>query len=217
MFLAREQFGRWEAGVSALPAELPVYVAPRSVMGAVAGFPIHRGVLALGRRLPVPDVGAICPPGEAPFLALGAVGLTNHDNVGGLFRNAAAFGVDAVILDAATCDPLYRKAIRVSSGAALTVPFARGAAAGDLIDGLIAAGIEPVALSPRGDEPLHAFAPPPRLALLVGTEGEGLPAPLLAQLRTLRVAMSPGFDSLNVATAAAIALHHVFARRPLRA
>ncbi len=209
VFLAAEGLARWRAGLDALPAEVPVYVAPRALMGAVAGFPIHRGILALGHRTPPLSPASLLPPTPTPCLVLALVGLTNHDNVGGLFRNAAAFGADTVLLDETTCDPLYRKAIRVSSGATLTVPFARAGRAEALVAGLAAAGIVPVALSPAGTQDLRDFVPPARVALVVGTEGEGLPPALLARLRTVRIAMRSGFDSLNVATAAAIALHHV--------
>ena len=95
--------------------------AAGSVMSAVTGFPIHRGVLAIGLRGEEPDASPLVPPSPRSALVLGLAGLTNHDNVGGLFRNAAAFGADAVLLDAESCDPLYRKAIRVSAGAAHAV------------------------------------------------------------------------------------------------
>ena len=108
-----------------VPAEVPIYVASQEVMDAVVGFPIHRGLLAVGERgrdrTPAELVAGLGP--RATVLVV--VGVTNHDNLGGLFRNAAAFGVDAVLLDAATCDPLYRKALRVSVGGTLVVPFAR--------------------------------------------------------------------------------------------
>ena len=140
---------------------------------------------------------------------LGLVGLANHDNVGGVFRNAAAFGADAVLLDETSCDPLYRKAIRVSVGAALITPFSRGGTAGDLVGALAAAAFEVVALSPAGAEPLASYRRAPRTALLLGAEGPGLPPALLARTRTVRIGMAAGFDSLNVATASGIALHHV--------
>src|SRR5207248_3296333 len=120
-----------------LPADVPVYAASQAAMDAIVGFPIHRGVLAAGVRTET-TAGAL--PDAA--LVVGLVGIANHDNMGGLFRNAAAFGADAVLLDAGCCDPLYRKAIRVSVGAALTVPFARAGEPADLAARLESAGFE---------------------------------------------------------------------------
>jgi tRNA G18 (ribose-2'-O)-methylase SpoU len=134
--------------------------------------------------------------------------------VGGVFRNAAAFAADAVLMDRATCDPLYRKAIRVSAGATLTVPYGRAADAQSLCDALDHAGFDVVALSPAGAFDLSEIAPAPRTALLLGSEGPGLPADILARCRTARIRMAAGFDSLNVATTSGIALHH-FARTRL--
>ncbi|AWN37277.1 TrmH family RNA methyltransferase [Methylobacterium radiodurans] len=187
----------------------PVYLAGRPVMSAVAGFPIHRGVLAVGLTGAAPEPAAPVPPAPAPALVLGLAGLTNHDNVGACFRNAAAFGADAVLLDAACCDPLYRKAIRVSAGAALITPFARLPEGADWLAVAEALALEPLALSPSGRETLDAAEAPARALLLLGTEGPGLPARLMARARTLRIPMAPGFDSLNVATAGALALHRL--------
>ncbi len=190
------------------PPDLPVYAASQDVMDAIAGFHIHRGILAVGRKLPpeLPETLASALPAQALVLVL--VGLANHDNVGAIFRNAAAFGVDAIFLDQACCDPLYRKAIRVSVGAALKVPFASGTDAASLADMLDKLGFAQLALSPAGAADLRDLARPERLALFLGTEGEGLPESLLSRLCTARIGMAPGFDSLNVAAASAIALHH---------
>jgi tRNA G18 (ribose-2'-O)-methylase SpoU len=192
-----------------LPPHVPVYVVPQAVMDAVVGFPIHRGVLALGERGDPLEADALL--GGEGSLFVGLVGLTNHDNVGGIFRNAAAFGAAGVLLDETTCDPLYRKAIRVSAGAALTVPFARAGSADALVDRLEAAGVEAVALTPRGeetiDEALSAPSGSGRRALVFGTEGPGLPDRILARMRRARIRMAPGWDSLNVAVAAGVALH----------
>jgi tRNA G18 (ribose-2'-O)-methylase SpoU len=146
-------------------------------------------------------------PGNA--LVVGLIGLANHDNVGGIFRNAAAFGVGAVLLDQETCDPLYRKAVRVSVGGALVVPFTRVASAEAMVQGLQAASFDVIALSPSGNEILSRVKPFPRTALLLGAEGPGLPPELLARTRTVSIPMSGGFDSLNVATTSGIALHHL--------
>ena len=190
------------------PEDTPVYVASASVMDAIAGFHMHRGILAIGRKGPPVPVDELL--GSLPERALLAVpvGISNHDNIGSIFRNAAAFGADAVLLDETCCDPLYRKAIRVSVGAALKVPFAVGGTAGDLADALSRHGFEQLALSPAGKADIRDIARPKRLALYLGTEGEGLPEALLKRLTTARIRMAPGFDSLNVAAASAIALHH---------
>jgi tRNA G18 (ribose-2'-O)-methylase SpoU len=198
--------------LAGLPAEVPVYAAGQAVMDAVVGFPIHRGILAVGARAE-PSAEALLAglPERALVVALSAI--ANHDNMGGIFRNAAAFGADAVLLDADCCDPLYRKAIRVSVGAALTMPFARLPAGADLIGTLEAAGFEVLALSPRGAVELDEVAPAPRTALLLGAEGPGLAATALSRARTVRIAMAGGFDSLNVATASGVALHRIAVRQ----
>jgi tRNA G18 (ribose-2'-O)-methylase SpoU len=186
-----------------LDADVPVYVVPQAVMDAVVGFSIHRGILALGER------GAPLAPAalvRGASLVVGLVGLTNHDNVGGIFRNAAAFGAAGILLDEATCDPLYRKAIRVSAGTALVVPFARCTNVDRMLDVLSAEGIEPIALTPRGKEAIDELSPA-RRALLLGTEGPGLPDSVIARVRAVRIDMAPGVDSLNVSVAGGIALH----------
>jgi len=201
------------AGVLAgLPATTPVYAAGQAAMDAVVGFPIHRGILAVGRR-PERDAAALLASLPERALVVGLVGIANHDNMGGVFRNAAAFGADAVLLDDTCCDPLYRKAIRVSVGAALTTPFARAGDAETLVAALTGAGFEVVALSPRGECELSDLSVGPRVAALFGAEGPGLPAALLARTRTVRIAMAGGFDSLNVATTSGIVLHSLNAVR----
>ncbi|CAN5256117.1 RNA methyltransferase [soil metagenome] len=192
-------------------AQTPVYLASQAVMNAVAGFDIHRGILAIGRRRgPQPDLRSRLAALPPDALAVAVFGVGNHDNVGALFRNAAAFGADAVLLDERCCDPLYRKALRVSVGAGLTVSWARGGGEGALLDALIEGGFDLLALSPTGGDPVSAIAPTGRrTALLVGAEGPGLSAAVLARTRTVRIPMAPGFDSLNVAAAAAVGLRRL--------
>jgi tRNA G18 (ribose-2'-O)-methylase SpoU len=192
-----------------VPPEAPVYTANRQVMDAIVGFPIHRGVLAIAERAPLLPAGDLLSGLPEKALVIGLIGLANHDNVGGIFRNAAAFGAQAVLLDQETCDPLYRKAVRVSVGGALVVPFARAASAEAMVMALQAASFDVIALSPSGKEILSQVRPSRRTALLLGAEGPGLPSELLARTRTVSIPMSGGFDSLNVATTSGIALHHL--------
>jgi tRNA G18 (ribose-2'-O)-methylase SpoU len=195
-----------------IPPDVPAYVAAQPVLDAIAGFHLHRGILALGRANPATSATALLAslPQRAGVVVL--FGIANHDNMGGIFRNAAAFGADAVILDAACCDPLYRKSIRVSVGAALTVPFARLAPHEDAIALLRAHSFTPLALSPRGTTTLSDLIPSPRVAALFGTEGPGLPDEVMAKAETVRIEMPGAMDSLNVATASGIVLHRLAQR-----
>jgi tRNA G18 (ribose-2'-O)-methylase SpoU len=191
------------------PDDLPVYVASREVMDRTAGFPIHRGVLAIGVRRPETGVADLVASLPDRALVVVAMGISNHDNIGAIFRNAAAFGAHSVLLDVESCDPLYRKAIRVSVGAALKVPFARAANPGELFECLDKAGFRQLALSPSGTTDIADTHPAARTALYLGTEGDGLPVSVLSRMETVRIAMAPGFDSLNVAAASAVALHRL--------
>jgi tRNA G18 (ribose-2'-O)-methylase SpoU len=195
------------------PGDVPVYAACQAVLDRIAGFPIHRGILAVGRRGDLPDPAALLRQAGPQAIVVVLSGIANHDNMGGIFRNAAAFGASAVILDSDCCDPLYRKAIRVSVGAALAIPFARLAREEDVLALLAANGFVTLALSPAGTTALTEVAIPGRVAALFGTEGPGLPADLLARGQTVRIAMAGGMDSLNVATASGIVLHHLAAAR----
>lgn len=194
---------------ASLPDAMPVYVASQAVMDQVAGFHIHRGVLAVGRRAPMPEAGTLLASAGPQTIAVGLFGIANHDNMGGIFRNVAAFGATAVILDSDCCDPLYRKAIRVSVGAALTVPFARLGRGEDALALLAEHGFAAIALSPGGASPLTGFRRPDRVAALFGTEGPGLPVDILRRVETVRIPMAGELDSLNVATASGIVLHHL--------
>lgn len=188
---------------------VPVFTAAPQVMDAIAGFHIHRGVLALGERPGPVTPRDLLKDIAGRSLVVVTVGVSNHDNMGGIFRNAAAFGADAVLLDAASCDPLYRKAIRVSVGASLIVPFSRGHAAEVILTALGEAGFTCLALSPGGEHDVRALPRPERAALLLGAEGPGLPDEIMARAMTVRIGMAGGFDSLNVATSSGIALHHM--------
>jgi len=212
LLIAEARLAGLKPVLDTLAPEVPVYVAPQSVMDAVAGFPMHRGVLGIGERRSITPGELLAGLGPST-LVVGLSAIANHDNMGGIFRNAAAFGAEAVLLDAACCDPLYRKAIRVSVGAALTTPFARLAPGEDLAQTLAAAGLEVVALSPRGAVDLADLACGPRVAALFGAEGPGLAPDLLARTRTVRIEMAQAFDSLNVATTSGMVLYQLSKRR----
>lgn len=193
-----------------------VFVTPPGSMELLGGFNFHRGCIALGQRPAPPptldDIGLTAP---GPRLVLGLQSIANADNVGAIFRNAAAFGVRAVVLETRSCDPLYRKATRTSMGMTLTVPFTTTEWF-DALDVMRRAGYQLVALTPAADAiDIDEAADMPdfrrhRIALLVGSEGSGLDDETLARA-DFRVAikMAPGIDSLNVATATGIALHRL--------
>jgi tRNA G18 (ribose-2'-O)-methylase SpoU len=207
LLIAESRLARLQPLIADLDPGIPVYAASQAVMDQVVGFPIHRGILAFGARPADPGAAALLADAPARALVMVLVGIANHDNMGGLFRNAAAFGVHAVLLDRTCCDPLYRKAIRVSVGATLKVPFARLAAGEDVIQRLATAGFEPLALSPNGASPIAEVTRPERAAILLGAEGPGLPPALLSRATTVAIPMAPGWDSLNVAAASAIVLN----------
>ena len=196
---------------------LPVYVVPQRVMDLVTGFNIHRGCLALGER-PAQRSWADLAGAAARLAILERVG--NADNVGAVFRSAAALGFDGVLLGPSCADPLYRKAIRTSMGAALTLPFAALAPWPEALHRLRGTGWTVLALVPAPDAPpLWDVIPGTvngKVAVAIGHEGEGLTADARGACgREARIPMAPGIDSLNAATAAAIAFYEVArARRP---
>src|SRR5579875_2694559 len=194
------------------PLDVPVYVADKWLLSEVVGFRVTRGVLASADRpLPARSAALLAQSGRVAVLE----GLNDFENLGALFRNAAAFGVDAVLLDRRCADPLYRRSVRVSMGHALRVPFAVlddpwPAALQAVRD----AGFTLLAMTPRASAtPLREVPVPERWALLLGAEGPGLTdAALAAADVQVRIPMAPGVDSLNIATAAAVAFSELTSR-----
>ena len=206
--------------------EVPVFLVRQDVMNDIVGFNIHRGCLAIGERPPsrpwrevlstpnaqLPTPKEPTPKDPTPKRIVVLERVANADNVGGVFRSASAFGADAVLLDPATTDPLYRKAIRTSMGAALQVPFARATPWPDALTELRRLGFAVIAMTPsEGAPPLreavHASDGRP-VAIVLGHEGDGLTTGALAACECqARIPIDSGVDSLNVATAAAIALY----------
>ena len=213
LLIAAHRLGPLAPLIGPLPDDVPVFGAAQRVLDAIAGFPLHRGILAIGRRTDLPTADELLGrlSGDVDVLLLSAI--ANHDNMGAIFRNAAAFGAGAVLLDADCCDPLYRKAIRVSVGAVLLVPFARIARGDDPLALLDRHGFAAVALSPSGRVEVTDHVPTARNAVVLGAEGPGLPPALLSRTTSLRITMADGFDSLNVATTSGIVLHHLAASR----
>lgn len=186
-----------------------VLVAPCEIVEEITGFPFHRGVLAIARRRPPADAADLAARASTVVVA---EGVNDHENIGSLFRNAAAFGAGAVLLDPSCCDPLYRRSVRVSMGHVLAVPFATLQPWPGSLGELGRAGFTVVALTPSGDTPLELAADryarkAEKIAVVVGSEDRGLSAGALELADVLvRIPMAEGVDSLNVATAAAIAL-----------
>jgi tRNA G18 (ribose-2'-O)-methylase SpoU len=192
---------------------LPVFVAPAERLTALVGFDVHRGCLAIGERPAPAAVESWWRQAAGSRLVVAAERVGNADNMGALFRNALAFGAGGILLSPGCCDPLYRKSIRVSMGAAFRLPYAVDDRWPGSLQRRRDAGVRVLALTPRApapaiDEALSAIPPGTTVALLVGHEGDGLSDDAMAAAdASARIALAPGVDSLNAATAAAVALH----------
>jgi tRNA G18 (ribose-2'-O)-methylase SpoU len=209
VLLSPSAYAQMEPVVSA-HADVPVYVVPQAVMNALVGFNIHRGCLALARRPAVPVLAREMVDALSRVIVL--EGVNNPDNIGGVFRSAAALGAELVALGPASGDPLYRKAVRTSMGASLAIPYVRAEPWPGSLALLRDAGFALVALTPSADAlPLHDLRlAAPRVALVAGSEARGLSdSALTAADVRVTIPMSGRVDSLNVATAVAIALYHV--------
>ncbi len=192
-------------------AGVPFYRASAEVMAEVIGFHLNRGVLAAARRptmLTVPE--AVSSARTVAVLE----GVNDHENIGSVFRNAAGLGVDAVIFGTGCADPLYRRCVRVSMGHALLVPFAKSENWPGDLDMLRENGFQTVALTPgEGSVPLSDALSAEKLAFLVGAEGPGLREHTMRSCDVrAHIPMSRGTDSLNVATAAAVAFYEALSR-----
>jgi tRNA G18 (ribose-2'-O)-methylase SpoU len=192
----------------------PVHVASYEVLQAVTGFHVHRGVLASFGRLPVPSAASVL---ETARRVVVMEEVTNHTNLGAVFRSAAGLGMDAVLLGPRSCDPLYRRAVRVSMGQVFAVPYAVLGRWPEGLGDLRSAGFRVLALTPdAGATPLDEvhLGPQDLAALVLGAEGPGLTEEAMAASdERVRIPMAAGVDSLNVAAAAAVACW-VLGRRP---
>lgn len=200
---------RWLEGLADvldLAPGAPCYVADESLIETVTGFHVHRGALAALHRLPLPDLTDVLV-GASRVLVL--EDLVDHTNVGAIFRCAAAFGMDAVVLSPRCADPLYRRAVKVSMGAVFSVPYARMT---DWYGGVAAVkehGFRVLALTPAPDAAdLETASLDGKVALLLGSEGPGLtPRWLRSADFRVTIRMHRDIDSLNVAAAAAVACY----------
>ena len=186
--------------------DAPIYVADEAVVESVSGFHVHRGALAAFERRPLPAVADVLV-GARRVVVLEDV--NDHTNVGAIFRNAAAFGMDAVLLSPRCADPLYRRSIKVAMGAVFSVPWTRLDDWWGGPDLLRSAGFQVLALTPADDAvDISAVHPGERAALLLGSEGHGLsPHWLGAADERVHIPMSGDVDSLNVASASAVACY----------
>jgi tRNA G18 (ribose-2'-O)-methylase SpoU len=201
-----------------VPEEVPRFVVPQALISRLVGFNFHRGVLASGRRRPWPHLADLVRATGREATVVICPALHNPENLGTIVRIGDVFGVDAVVVGAQGCpDPLSRRVLRVSMGTALRLPVIDSA---DLVGDverlrsewgfqLAATVVDPDA------EPLDAVRRPDRLALFLGSEGEGLGPEWVARCdRRITIPMRPGAESLNVAVAAGIVLYHLTTRRP---
>lgn len=191
------------------PPTVEIVAVNRELMASVVGFDLHRGVVAIARRRPPLDVGALA--GQARLLLV-LEALNDVENLGAIARTARAFGVDGLVLDPRCADPLYRRCVRVSMGEMLRLPFARSTDWPADLDRLTDIGYTVVALTPDANAtPIEDFTPATdRVALVLGAEWSGLsPAALGASTERVRITISPDVDSLNVGHAAAVACHRL--------
>jgi tRNA G18 (ribose-2'-O)-methylase SpoU len=219
VLLAERRLADLPALLPALAGGAPVYVVPDEVVERLTGYRVHRGALASLHRKPLPEGAALAAAARRVIVL---EDLVDHANVGAIFRCAAALGVDAVFLSPRCADPLYRRAVKVSMGAVFAIPYARMTGWYDGLAGLRAAGFRLLALTPdAAADPIGSAVAPDaagsriaqRIALLLGTEGDGLSSRWRHQAdQAVRIPMHPGalaagVDSLNVVAAAAIACH----------
>ncbi len=214
VFIADTKLRTLAQDLATLPPHVPIYTATQNILDKIAGFHLHRGVLAAGQRTPEPDPIALIASARVLLIL---EDLSNHDNLGGLFRTAAALGGPhvGVLLSPRCCDPLYRKALRVSIGHVLHVPFARAQLDPALWQLLADHRFQLLSLTPDPlADPITSLSPGRNCALILGAEGPGLTPATMHAVRsaggaTVRIPMTPGVDSLNVVVAAGIALSRV--------
>jgi tRNA G18 (ribose-2'-O)-methylase SpoU len=202
IFISDDRILPLETLLARAQSEVPVYVTTPKIMAEIAGYNVHRGVLAAGV---VGQTENNLPAHLSRFTRIAVLSnISNPDNIGAIFRNAAGLGIEAVILDTQCCSPLYRKAIRVSMGATLVLPWVQHGSIEEIIGQLTTAGFTSHALSLQGATKLEDILFEKRSAFVFGEEAYGLPQHVQALCLALTIPMSAGTDSLNVAATSAI-------------
>jgi len=193
------------------PAGVSLLVATQEVVEATVGFQLHRGVVAAVESRPLAEIGDVASSSETLVVL---EGLNDHENLGAIIRTVAALGIEGAVLDPTCADPFYRRCVRVSMGAVLTVPMARSSRWPADLDLLKELGFTLVAMTPSSEaRDIRGLEPLARVAVMLGSEATGLTAEAMAAAdQRVRIPQASGMDSLNVGHAAAIALHH-FAHR----
>lgn len=183
--------------------DIPIYTGNRDVLASLTGYTLTRGVLCAMRRPKLPTVEEVCRNARRIVVIHGVVDSTN---IGAIFRSAAALGIDGVLITRDSCDPLNRRAVRVSMGSVFLVPWTWLDAP---VDSLHQLGFQTAAMALTDDSITldhPCLKASPRLALVMGTEGDGLPADTIARTTyTVKIPMAHNVDSLNVAAASAVA------------
>jgi tRNA G18 (ribose-2'-O)-methylase SpoU len=202
IFITEDRLLPLETVLSHVPSHIPVYVASQAILAQIAGYDVHRGILAAGKVSEV-EIGLPAYLSNKSSIAI-LSNISNPDNIGAIFRNAAGLGINAIILDAQCCDPLYRKSIRVSMGATLVLPWLQAGKIEEIIENVKNAGFSVYALSLQSAGILEDVQFGRRSAFLFGEEAHGLPAHIQADCQSIKIPMADGTDSLNVAATSAI-------------
>ncbi len=218
VLVAAERVGALADLLARVPGDVPIYGAPREVLSSITGFAMHRGLLAAGRRVPQPDAMDLARTSRTTVIL---EDIANHDNVGSIFRSAGGLCGDgsSVLLSPRSCDPLYRKALRVSIGCALRVPFATLDPFVDSLGTLRDEGVPILAMTPAPDaidldQIPNSVIGSDRLGVLLGAEGPGLtPDAMEAATVRVRIPIADWVDSLNIGVACGVVLHEIERRR----
>ena len=212
VFITEDRLIPLEAILSRVPKDIPVYVTTPEIMAEIAGYNVHRGVLAAGRADQTQNNLPAYLMANDRIAVLSNI--SNPDNIGAIFRNAAGLGIKAVLLDTQCCSPLYRKAIRVSMGETLVLPWVQSSSIEEIIGHLTAANFTTYALSLQSATNLEDVQFQRRSAFVFGEEAHGLPLHVQAQCKAITIPMEAGTDSLNVAATSAIVFDAARRQKP---